>query len=364
MEHPLFAQLVALAQEDPMIAELAQELGRRRLSGAWPAPAGGGGGAAAASGPQAPPSIESLVNVMSAAELSGPMSGLMASLLSSPAMAPLRDPRNMVAIGAKLRELKARRAPARSGFEGPQLMVRGVAGCTSAPRRAPCAVRTSANAAARRRRHPTSRQGDPEIGGVLRKLEAEGPAAIDFDDAATTRSISAAMAAALGVSHAPPLSEAFGPAFVPTPAAGAGGAGGATGASGAGDAGEASASDDGMSELHAAACDGDAEALKQLLAGGAEVDARDEAGRTAAHLAAGYGELEILSLLLAAGASVDARDGGGNTPLHFAASYGTTEAVQRLLAAGADRGAVNGEGQSARQIAVANGHDDAAAALC
>jgi ankyrin repeat protein len=71
--------------------------------------------------------------------------------------------------------------------------------------------------------------------------------------------------------------------------------------------------------IHKAAEDGNLEAVKQHLAAGAEVDAKDyEFGRTPLHLAAWQGHTEIIQLLIANGADVNAKGDGGVTPLDWA----------------------------------------------
>ncbi|WP_396912397.1 ankyrin repeat domain-containing protein [Mycolicibacterium sp.] len=75
------------------------------------------------------------------------------------------------------------------------------------------------------------------------------------------------------------------------------------------------------------------------------VDERDRAGRTRLHYAAVDGKLEEVRQLLAEGADVNAREDSGWTPLHFAANQGNLKVTEALLAAGADVNAVNDEGK-------------------
>ncbi len=79
--------------------------------------------------------------------------------------------------------------------------------------------------------------------------------------------------------------------------------------------------------LHEAALSGDAAGIRALLAGGADVDARDEAGATALHLAALSGDAAGIRALLAGGADVDARDDDGATALHAATAMKTFHAA-------------------------------------
>lgn len=64
---------------------------------------------------------------------------------------------------------------------------------------------------------------------------------------------------------------------------------------------------------------GDADALKELLEGGADKDEADHEGRTALHFACGYGEIQCVEVLLKAAADVNLIDHNKNTALHYAA---------------------------------------------
>ena len=71
--------------------------------------------------------------------------------------------------------------------------------------------------------------------------------------------------------------------------------------------------------LHGAALSGDVAAIRNLLAGGADVNARDEGRVTPLHRAVLFGNIASVQALLAGGADVNARAEDGVTPLHFAA---------------------------------------------
>ena len=93
----------------------------------------------------------------------------------------------------------------------------------------------------------------------------------------------------------------------------------------------------GYTPLHLAARSGHAGVVEKLLAGGAEVDAWTTTGVTALHFAAAGDFHESVRLLAAAGADVNAGDGFQHrTPLVFAAQANATRAIEALLAAGAD----------------------------
>ncbi len=86
---------------------------------------------------------------------------------------------------------------------------------------------------------------------------------------------------------------------------------------------------------------GDVAQADHLLAGGADVNARDAYGATALMNAAHNGNTEMVETLLAAGAEVDAKDELGWTALMKAChnadqNRGFPEIVTRLIAAGAD----------------------------
>ena len=63
---------------------------------------------------------------------------------------------------------------------------------------------------------------------------------------------------------------------------------------------------------------GSIEEVKQHLAAGAEVNAKDKDGGTPLSYAAFEGHKEIAELLIDNGADVNARDAGGGTPLDWA----------------------------------------------
>lgn len=152
-----------------------------------------------------------------------------------------------------------------------------------------------------------------------------------------------------------------------------------------------------MTELHAAAYDGDIEDVHRLLAAGMDPDCRDERGYTpllwaslraavidqvpviealttagadpnasvgmsnCLILAAQSGNEPAVAALVAAGAEVD-RDVDGVTALMVAAQAGETDIVQQLLALGADAGILCGR-FAAADYARSRGHDQLAERL-
>jgi ankyrin repeat protein len=89
-----------------------------------------------------------------------------------------------------------------------------------------------------------------------------------------------------------------------------------------------------------AAKSGDVEAVRSLLADGADVNTRPGDGMTALHWAAERGHAAVAEVLLASGASANAETRiGGYTPLHLASRVGNAAVVRALLDGGADVGA-------------------------
>jgi len=106
--------------------------------------------------------------------------------------------------------------------------------------------------------------------------------------------------------------------------------------------------------IHKAAIDGNIEAVKQHLAAGADVNAKDDNGWTPLHEAAWHGRKEIVELLIANGADVNPQDVNGWTPLHHAARNGHKEIAELLIAKGADVDAKNEDGETPLDWAIRN----------
>ena len=94
--------------------------------------------------------------------------------------------------------------------------------------------------------------------------------------------------------------------------------------------------------IHQAAEQGDIEAVKQYLDGGADVNAKINDGTSPLHLAAVRGHKETAKLLIAKGADVNAKmvSGAkkGNTPLDAANETGNTETADLLRKHGGKTG--------------------------
>ena len=81
--------------------------------------------------------------------------------------------------------------------------------------------------------------------------------------------------------------------------------------------------------IHKAAEAGNIEAVKQHLAAGADVNAKDELGGTPLHHTVVAGHKKIVELLIAEGADVNAKNKRGKTPLDWAEDYPETADIIR-----------------------------------
>ena len=103
----------------------------------------------------------------------------------------------------------------------------------------------------------------------------------------------------------------------------------------------------------------DAAAVRKLIKDGADVNAAQGDGMTALHWAALNGDAELASMLLFAGANVGARTRiGGYTPLHLAAQVGHANVIAPLIASGAQVGAATTTGATALMHAAHSGNAD------
>jgi len=88
-------------------------------------------------------------------------------------------------------------------------------------------------------------------------------------------------------------------------------------------------------DIHAAAYAGDLPKVKQLVAGGVDINKRGKKKLTLLHLAAFQGNtrhIEMAKWLLANGANAGARDFEGKTPLDVASERGNTEIAEVIRA--------------------------------
>ena len=109
---------------------------------------------------------------------------------------------------------------------------------------------------------------------------------------------------------------------------------------------------------------GDVDAVRELLRGGADVNASQGDGMTALHWAAEHGDVDMTGVLIYAGANLESVTRiGAFTPLHVAARSASGEVVRALLEAGADPEARTTTGETALHFAASAGSPEAVAAL-
>jgi ankyrin repeat protein len=118
---------------------------------------------------------------------------------------------------------------------------------------------------------------------------------------------------------------------------------------------------EGDTALHAAAFAYDCQLARDLVARGADIDARNRRGAGPLHAAvtgepgaANWnpdGQRAVIEYLIAAGADRDAAALGGVTPLHRAVRNRCSAAVEALLAAGADPRLTSAHGSTPADLA-------------
>ena len=110
-------------------------------------------------------------------------------------------------------------------------------------------------------------------------------------------------------------------------------------------------------DLRAATWDNDLDRATELIARGADVNAKDATEQSAYLITTSEGYLDLLDLTLAHGALIDDKDSWNGTGLIRAAERGHALVVGRLLQAGIDRDHVNRIGYQAIHEAVWLGQD-------
>ncbi|HZG14693.1 MAG TPA: ankyrin repeat domain-containing protein [Candidatus Bathyarchaeia archaeon] len=108
--------------------------------------------------------------------------------------------------------------------------------------------------------------------------------------------------------------------------------------------------------LLAAATRGDNEAIVELLAEGADINATDERGRTSAMIAVHTNQFAVFTLLIEKGANINIRDDRSDNPLLYGSAEGMLDFVKASIAAGADTTITNRFGGTALIPAADRGH--------
>ncbi|HEX5507338.1 MAG TPA: ankyrin repeat domain-containing protein, partial [Pseudolabrys sp.] len=103
---------------------------------------------------------------------------------------------------------------------------------------------------------------------------------------------------------------------------------------------------------------GDAKAVREFLAEGAKLDARDVHQRTALLVATHENRIDVARVLIAAGADVNAKDDIEDSPYLYAGAEGRDEILKMTLAHGADLKSLNRYGGTALIPAAHHGHPE------
>ena len=112
----------------------------------------------------------------------------------------------------------------------------------------------------------------------------------------------------------------------------------------------------GYTALHLAAYRNDTDAIKLLLAWGADADLQDSTGKTALHISAANDSPACTKVLASSGVNIHAKDRLGNTSLHHAWKLGHLKVIDVLLEHGADIQDCNYLGESPLTYANLGGH--------
>lgn len=100
-------------------------------------------------------------------------------------------------------------------------------------------------------------------------------------------------------------------------------------------------------QLLQAADSGQTDKVRQLVEGGANINAQNAEGRTPAMIATYNNDVETAKVLIEAGADVNLQDGMKNTPFLYAGAEGYLEILKLTIKAGADPAITNRYGGTA-----------------
>lgn len=101
-------------------------------------------------------------------------------------------------------------------------------------------------------------------------------------------------------------------------------------------------------DIHTAVASGNAEAMKQHIAAGSNINEKDPFGGSSPLISAAvFGKTEIAKILIDAGADINFRNNEGSTALHSAAFFCRPEIVKMLLDKKADKTVKNKYGSTA-----------------
>lgn len=106
-------------------------------------------------------------------------------------------------------------------------------------------------------------------------------------------------------------------------------------------------------DIHTAVVTGNEEALRQHIAAGTDINAKDPFGGSSPLItAAVFGKAGMASILIDAGADLNFQNNDGSTALISAAFFGRSEIVKLLLDAGADKTIKNKYGATAYESVI------------
>ena len=105
--------------------------------------------------------------------------------------------------------------------------------------------------------------------------------------------------------------------------------------------------------IHLAALQGNAEAVREHIKAGSDLNAKDPYGSTPLIIAATFGKTEVARALIEAGADLDMTNNDGATALHASAFLCHTEIVEALMEAGANKYLRNRFGSTALESVTA-----------